>query len=148
MGSDAMIRKNKAAGFSLIELLLVLAIMGIISGIAIPSFLSQRHRARLIGDAQSNAQILRMQLETYKADSGVYGADGTNYTWTAGVGPASGTAGAALNFSPKGNSTMNYIVAINGGGLTYTISVIDPSIGSSYVIFKTNQNGSGVITSY
>jgi prepilin-type N-terminal cleavage/methylation domain-containing protein len=144
-----MIRKNKAAGFSLIELLLVLAIMGIISGIAIPAFLSQRHRARLIGDAQSNAQILRMQLETYKADSGVYGTAGTSYAWTAaGVGPASGTAGAALNFQPKGNSQMNYNVAIAGGGLTYTISVIDPSLGSGYVVYTTNQNGSGVVTKY
>lgn len=144
-----MIRKNKAAGFSLIELLLVLAIMGIISGIAIPSFLSQRRRARLIGDAQSNAQVLRMQLETYKADTGVYGSAGANYAWTAaGAGPASGTAGAALNFTPKGNSNMNYNVAVAGGGLTYTISVIDPSLGSGYVVYTTNQNGSGVITKY
>ena len=143
-----MMRKRNAAGFSLIEMMLVLAIMGIISGIAIPAFLSQRRRARLIGDAQTNAQILRMQLETYKADAGVYGTAGSTYVWThTGTAPASG-AGAALNFTPKGNSQMNYKVAVTGTGLTYNISVIDPSLGASYVIFTTNQNGSNVITNY
>jgi type IV pilus assembly protein PilA len=142
-----MIRRNKDEGFTLIELLLVLAIMGIISGIAIPAFLSQRHRARLIGDAQSNAQVLRMQLETYKADTGLYGASaGATYAWTAG-GVVTG-GGSVINFSPKGNTNMNYKVVVAGQGLTYTLSVIDPSLGSSYVIFSTNQNGSGTIHKY
>ena len=51
-----MNRTRRVNGFSLIELLLVLAILGIISGIAIPSYMGQRRRARIIGDAQANAQ--------------------------------------------------------------------------------------------
>ncbi|MDR3671461.1 MAG: type II secretion system protein [Holophaga sp.] len=141
-----MIRKRNA-GFTLIELLLVLAIMGIISGIAIPAYLSQRHRARLIGDAQANAQVLRMQLETYKADNGVYGVAGTSYTWTASSAPT-GSAGLALNFNIKNNSKMNYVVVIGSSQLTYNLSVIDPSLGAGYVVYTTNQNGSGHITPY
>jgi prepilin-type N-terminal cleavage/methylation domain-containing protein len=136
------------SGFSLIELLLVVAIMGIISGIAIPAFLGQRHRARLIGDAQSNATVLRMQLETVKADAGVYGTKGTTFTWTY-LGSVS--AGASIfNFTPKGNSRMNYAVSLPtaGSGLAYNISVTDPTLGGGTVIYTTNQNGSGVITKY
>ena len=141
-------RRTATAGFSLIELLLVLAIMGIIAGIAIPAFVSQRRRARLIGDAESNAQVLRMQLETYKADSGVYGTSGALYSWTNGALTAGGAPATALNFTPKGNSRMNFAVTVGGAGLTYTINVIDPSLGASYVIYSVNQNGSATITKY
>ena len=143
-------RKTNAAGFSLIELLLVLAIIGIISGIAIPSFLGQRRRARVIGDAQANAQVLRMQLETYKADNGVYGAANASYgwSWTSAVPTLGGSVAAGLNFTPKGNSHMNYGVLVGSSQLSYTISVTDPSLSGGLVVFKTDQNGSGVVTPY
>lgn len=135
-----MMRKNNATGFSLVELLLVLAIMGIISGIAIPAFLGQRRRARVVGDAQSNAQILRMQMETTKADTGSYGTSGAVYSWTtSGTAPSSGV-GAGLNFTPKGTTQMNYKVTVGGGGLTYLIQVTDPTIGGATML-KMDQNG-------
>jgi hypothetical protein len=95
----------------------------------------------VIGDAQSNAQVLRMQLETYKADAGVYGASGTTYAWTASGG-TSGSGVSALNFTPKGNSQMNYSVAVAGKGLTYVLSVNDPNLAGGTLTYRTNQNGS------
>ena len=140
-----MDRKYNATGFSLIELLAVVAIMGIIAGIAIPSFLGQRARARRIGDAQATAQILRMALETNKADTGVYGVDGTSYTWTGAVGTTQGTANAALaallpTFNP-GGSIMNLAMQTGNTGLTYKIQVSDPSLAAPNVIYMTDQNG-------
>jgi prepilin-type N-terminal cleavage/methylation domain-containing protein len=138
--SKAMERKNSALGFSLIELLAVVAIMGIIAGVAIPSFLGQRARARSIGDAQATSQVLRMALETYKADNGIYGVDKTNYTWTAGVGANTDAAALLPSFSAS-SSRMNYLVATTNNGLKYTITVNDPTIAGAPEIFQTDETG-------
>jgi prepilin-type N-terminal cleavage/methylation domain-containing protein len=137
--------KNKANGFTLIELLLVVAIIGLISGIAIPSFLGQRKRARRIGDAQSNAQILRMALETYKADNGVYGNG--SYNWTASGGPDTAAKGLLPSTTLSGTQ-MNFALAVSTGGLTYSLVVRDPAVGNASV-FTIDQMGNGkILNSY
>lgn len=129
-----VMRVAKRNGFSLIELLLVLAIIGIISGIAIPSFLGQRRRARVIGDAQANAKTLAMMLESRKAEVGLYGASGVAQSWTAtGTSPSASTT-LAPAFSPKGNSKMDYQVAVAGAGLSFIITVTDPETGNAKVL--------------
>jgi prepilin-type N-terminal cleavage/methylation domain-containing protein len=132
-------RFGHARGFSLVELLLVLAIIGIISAIAIPSFLGQRRRARVIGDAMANAKVLQMSLESRKAENGLYGPVGV-YGWKPDGSDATGPA-FIPTFQPQGNSKMNYTVTVAGGGLTYQLEVTDPSIGGGVTAYKTDQSG-------
>jgi len=135
----SMSERCKANGFSLVELLLVLAILGIISGIAIPAFLGQRRRARVIGDAISNAKVLSMALESRKAENGVYGTAGTSYNWTAAGGVPT-TSNIAPSFTPKGNSKMDYTVSVGSTGLTYRLQVFDTTLGGTRV-YETDQSG-------
>lgn len=135
-------------GFSLVELLLVLAIIGIISGIAIPTFLGQRRRARIIGDAKANAEVLRMALETRKAENGIYAAVAT-YNWTASGAAPTASTNPAPGFVVKGASKMNFGVIVASGGISYLLNVTDPNQGNGIVI-QTNQagqqlNGTGAV---
>ena len=129
------IRHARSQGFSLIELLLVLALIGILSAIAIPSYLGQRRRAKVIGDAMSNARAMAMALESTRAENGIYGTDGT-YSWSGGSSPSPNPIPA---FNP-GDSQMAYSLVIGGSGMAYTLTVIAPEYGNA-TAYQTDQTG-------
>jgi type IV pilus assembly protein PilA len=57
------------SGFTLVELLVVMLILGIIAAVAIPSFLSQRDKAG-DSDAKQIAKTAQIAIEAYAVDHG------------------------------------------------------------------------------
>lgn len=140
---------KQSKGFSLIELLLVLVILGVIAGIAVPIYMGQRRRARVIGDSLSNAKIIAMQMEQFKADNGTYGPAGATATWTynatAATYNAPALSGFTVNpcpgFTPGGNSKNNYRITVGANPLTYQVDVNDASMAGAPLAYQTNQSG-------
>ena len=64
-----MQKKKSNKGFTLLELLIALAILAIIAAILIPNFFATTDRARLRSDIQS-ARVIQSAIELYRAEQG------------------------------------------------------------------------------
>ena len=140
-------RHDRAKGFSLIELLLVVALIGIISAVAIPSFMGQKKRARIVGDATSNVKVIQNSLEARRADMGAYGIPDDYEYKASGTRPGVGKD-IVPSFHPQGNSKMDYKITIGTTGLTYEITVTDPLKPGQHVLVADQTGGVTVNKKY
>lgn len=64
-------RRQKSAGFTLIELMVVVMILGVLAALVVPRFMSRPDEARAVAARQDIAQIMQ-QLKLYRLDNGRY----------------------------------------------------------------------------
>lgn len=64
-------RRGEASGFTLIEIMTVVAVIGVIAAIAIPSFLKARTKAR-VTTAISDLRAFEQALKAYNLENGTY----------------------------------------------------------------------------
>ena len=107
-------------GFTLIELMIVVAIIGILAAIAIPNFLQFQLRSKT-GEAKTNLAAIRTAEEGYFAEFNNYvvaaSTPGTTATANKRIWPT-GTSFDQLGWSPEGEVFYNYAVAASGSAYT------------------------------
>jgi type IV pilus assembly protein PilA len=116
-------RSEGEAGFTLVELLVVMLILGLLAAIAIPSFFNQRDKAK-DADAKESVRTAETAMETYATDhDGFY--TGANTT-------ALETIESTLTDAPNPVG-----VAVDGDGEGYQVSV-ESETGNVFTIDRNN----------
>lgn len=125
-----MLKRKSTAGFTLIELMIVIAIIAILAAVAIPNFMQARDRARRTGCVQSLGTLRKvMEMFANDDDNGAYpaGADTAGAFITT---PTAGLNGALAGYTNVTNtlrdcSRMAFGVAsITNIGSYYTVSAV------------------------
>ena len=120
--------KNIQTGFTLIELMIVVAIIGILAAIAIPSYQDYTAKAQ-VSEAMTLTSGMKTPIAEYISDSGVLPASISSIT--------SSTSGTYVSS-----------IAMTGNATTVTIDAVFPSsgvsgafIGQTFVLMTTDGGG-------
>lgn len=97
---------RKTIGFSLIELMVAMAVIAILAAVALPSYQSSVRKARR-SDAINTLLNIQLQQEKYRANNTSYSTDLTNFGFASATNATSPdgfytiniTAGSATGFS-------------------------------------------------
>lgn len=131
-------------GFTMIELLIVITILAILAGIAVPLFLGERTKA-MHTEAKSNLESIRLLEEQFFADKGNYGTDGTYiFKGTYNDPSDNGIEDLLPGFKPGNINSLkfSYTLVISNTGTNFTATAKGkagtPVEGATFTIDQDN----------
>lgn len=144
--------KRDEKGFTLVELLVVIIIIGILAALALPNFLSQTAKAKQT-EAQQNIGSINRAQTAYRAENMSFANnfDTLGIATLAGSGTISSTSNYSYNINGVANSATitaqsrdSSLKAYSGGNNFYTNSASQSVIAS--IICGSQQPGSSSVT--
>ncbi|GAB4390294.1 MAG: hypothetical protein Kow0025_21340 [Thermodesulfovibrionales bacterium] len=114
------------SGFTLVELLLVIVILGILAGIAVPAYIGQRTRA-MHSEAKANLEALRLLQEQYYAENGRYAPDpDARWQYKDTSAADSGIEDVLPGFRPgdKDNLKFDYYIESTASGTAFVANAV------------------------
>ncbi len=141
---------NKRGGFTLIELMIVVAIIGILAAIAIPNFLRFQLKAKS-SEGKVNLAAIRTAEESYFAEYGGYVSSEPSPQATAAnlktnfVHYLAGKGFDQVGWQPEGDVYFNYQVATTSTGNEFLASAAaDIDASGAFQIWGYKTDGSGL----
>ena len=130
----------KQAGFTLIELMIVIAIIGILAAIAVPQYQTYTNKAKF-SEVVSATGPFKTGAELCATDNGLTSVTG----WTANVCDAGTAVGGTSNPTAELPATISTStgqvggVTFTGGVITATAAASSPNNGLTYILTGTLQ---------
>lgn len=133
--SAKFIRRKVSRGFTLIEVMIVVAIVAILAAVALPAYGDYIRRGQL-PEAFAGMSDLRVKMEQYFQDNRNYGAANC-----ADAGPPAWSNGSG-GLTYQGARYFGFTCALTGGGQGFTITATgnaERAVNHNYTINQANQ---------